>query len=189
MDSTTLRSRPILLLLAATLLMCLGLGTAFVVLHRSHTHHGAAVEPPAHPLNDDESMQQVIAAAQEFVGAGRLTTVHGTYLLMSCRTEDEPPYQGTVYVDFEVPPVTSAPEYLPDLARAMTKRGWKAGLDPNQHPGGEIMTSSNGVTALFYRNSDVRGRGVLQIYGECRNVTDHRLDATGFVDVTGQLHG
>jgi hypothetical protein len=29
----------------------------------------------------------------------------------------------------------------------------------------------------------------LQIFGECRNVTDHRLDAPGFVDVTGELRG
>jgi hypothetical protein len=28
---------------------------------------------------------------------------------------------------------------------------------------------------------------VLQIHGECRNITDHRVDATGFVDITGQL--
>lgn len=188
MDSTTLRSRPLVLLLAATLLMCLTLGTAFVVQHRSHTHHGAAVEPPAQPMNDDETMKQVVDAARKFVDGGRLKTVHGTYLLMSCRTEDDPPYQGTVYIDFDVPPVTSAPDYLSDLARAMTKRGWKAGLDPNQHPGGQIMTN-NGLTALFYRNSDVRGRGVLQIYGECRNVTDHRMDPTGFVDISSQLQG
>ena len=177
-----------MLLLAATLLMCLTLATAFVVLHRQHAHHGAAVEPPAHPLNDDETMEQVVSAARQFVEAGRLETIHATYLLMSCRTEDEPPYQGTVYLDFALPQVATAPDYLPNLARTMAKRGWKPGLDPNQHPGGEIMVN-NGVTALIYRNTDVPGRGVLQIYGECRNVTDHRLDATGFVDIGDQLLG
>ena len=135
-----------MLLLAATLLMCLTLATAFVVLHRQHAHHGAAVEPPAHPLNDDETMEQVVSAARQFVEAGRLETIHATYLLMSCRTEDEPPYQGTVYLDFALPPVATAPDYLSNLARTMAKRGWKPGPDPNQHPGGEIMVN-NGVTA------------------------------------------
>lgn len=188
MDSSTLRSRPLVLLLAATLLTCLTLGATFIVLHRSHTHRGAAVEAPAHPRSDEETMNQVVSAAREFVAAGKLPTLHGTYLLMSCRTEDEPPYQGTVYVDFELPPVTAAPRYLPDLAASMAKRGWRAGLDPNQHQGGAIMTN-NGVTALVYRNADIPGRGVLQLYGECSNVTDHRLDTTGFVDITDQLRG
>lgn len=188
MDSTTLRSRPIVLLIAATLLMCLALSTTFVVLHRSHTHHGAAVEAPAHPLTDDETKQQSVSAARQFIKDSHLKTIEATYLLMSCRTEDEPPYQGTVYVDFDMPTVTEAPRFLPDLARTMTARGWTAGLDPNQHPGGQIMTN-NGVTALIYRNPDVRGRGVLQIYGECRDVTDHRLDPTGFVDIIDELQG
>jgi len=32
-------------------------------------------------------------------------------------------------------------------------------------------------------------RGVLEIDGECRNVTDHQSDTTGFIDITGQLYG
>ena len=27
----------------------------------------------------------------------------------------------------------------------------------------------------------------MQVYGECRNVTDHRLDTTGWVDITAEL--
>ncbi len=188
MDSSTLRSRPLVLLMGATLLMCLVLGSAFLVLHNRHAHHGAAVEMPANPLGDDDTEQQAVSAAREIVHATGLKTVHGTYLLMSCRTEDEPPYQGTVYVDFDIPAATRAPDFLPNIARIMTARGWKLGLDPNQHPGGEILTK-DGVTAVIYRNFDIRDRGVLQIYGECRNVTDHRMDATGFVDISDRLHG
>ena len=43
------------------------------------------------------------------------------------------------------------------------------------------------MTAVYYPNLDVPGRGVLQIYGECRNVTDHRADPTGWVDITAAL--
>jgi hypothetical protein len=45
------------------------------------------------------------------------------------------------------------------------------------------------MVAIFHRHRDLAGRGELRIFGECRNVTDHRLDAPGFLDVTGELLG
>jgi hypothetical protein len=48
--------------------------------------------------------------------------------------------------------------------------------------------AKNGVLAVYYRIPDVADRAVLQIDGECRNSTDHQLDTTGFVDVTGDLN-
>jgi hypothetical protein len=29
---------------------------------------------------------------------------------------------------------------------------------------------------------------VLQIYGECRDTTDHQMDTIGFTDITGELY-
>ena len=55
-------------------------------------------------------------------------------------------------------------------------------------PVGLVAQSKGGVIAVSYRQSDVPGRGVLQIDGECRNVTDHQLDTTGFVNITGDLN-
>lgn len=143
---------------------------------------------PAHPLSDEETMQQVVAATRQFVGVGRLEGLNATYVLTSCSFDEAPPYQGAVYLDFDVPaPGTRAgPDYLRDLAGSMSRQGWQEGLPPNSHPGGWMMTNS-GVSAVFYRNPDVPGKGVLQIRGECRNVTDHRLDDTGFIDITGAL--
>jgi hypothetical protein len=43
--------------------------------------------------------------------------------------------------------------------------------------------------AIYHRHHDLAGRGELQIFGECRNVSDHRFDDAGFVDVTGELLG
>ena len=48
----TLRSRPVLLLIAGTLLVSLILGAAFIKLHRTEDLRGAAVQRPAHPLTD-----------------------------------------------------------------------------------------------------------------------------------------
>ena len=44
------------------------------------------------------------------------------------------------------------------------------------------------MTAIYYRHPDVPRRAVVQVYGECRNMTDHQSDRTGFLDITGQLY-
>ena len=188
MTGVDLRSRAVRWLAAATLLTSLVLGSAFVVLHHLTDLRGEAVEGPGAPLSDDETMAQMVGTARLFVTSGRLRNPSATYVLQSCRRDDEPPYQGSVYLDFDVPSITDTPAYFRKIAAGMRARGWTEGLEPHHRPGGKIM-AKDGVSALFYRNPDVAGRGVLQIHGECRNVTDHRADASGFVDITDRLRG
>lgn len=181
-----LRSRSATALITAALLTSLVLGVAFVVTHRIYDLRGAAMRP-VEPLTDAQSRQQVLEPARQFVAAG-LTSPSASYLLMSCTSDEEPPYQGTVYLNFDVPGMAETPAYFRRIAADMKARGWHEGLRPNRHPGGRTL-AKDGVTAVYYRNPEVPGRGVLQIHGECRNMTDHSLDAAGFVDVTGQLGG
>lgn len=47
--------------------------------------------------------------------------------------------------------------------------------------------SKDGVTAVLYRHDDNPSLGVLRLYGECRNMADHRNDVAGWVDVTSQV--
>ena len=68
----------------------------------------------------------------------------------------------------------------------MTTQGWKVGTAPAHHPEGWTL-AKDGVVALYYRHPDIPDRAVLQIDGECRNVTDHQRDTTAFVDITGEL--
>jgi hypothetical protein len=185
MDSKRLRSRPAILLLAASLLTSLVLGVLFVVIHRL-TGTTTAPEVVAAPLSDTQSRQQVLEPARQFVGAGKMRAVNAGYLLSSCASEEQPPYQGLVYLNFDVPTVAETRAYFGEIARAMTARGWREGLPPGRHPGGRTMVK-DGMYAVFYRDPDLPGRGLLKLYGECRNVTDHRLDTAGFVDVTAEV--
>lgn len=185
MDSKRLRSRPVILLLAASLLTALVLGVLFVVTHRL-TNTPSASETVAVPLSDEQSRQQVLEPARQFVGAGKMRAVNAGYLLSSCTSEEQPPYQGLVYLNFDVPTVAETRAYFGEIARAMTARGWREGLPPGRHPGGRTMVK-DGMYAVYYRDPDLSGRGLLKLYGECRNVTDHRLDTNGFVDVTAQV--
>lgn len=184
--ATGLRSRPAVLLIAAALLVSLVLGVSFVALHRFRDMRGAAVEPVARPLTDEQTKMQVLDPAREIVGAGKLSGVSASYLLMSCKNADEPPYQGAIYLNFTVPGVLETPKYFDSIAAAMTANGWAEGLPPNRHPGGRTFTR-NGVTVRYFRTDDHIDRATMQIYGECRDTTDHRLDATGWVDVTAAL--
>ena len=85
-----------------------------------------------------------------------------------------------------MPGVLETPKFFRAIASAMTARGFTEGAPPNRHPLGRTFTR-DGVTVIFYRNDDASTRGTMQVYGECRNVSDHRLDTTGWVDITAEL--
>jgi len=181
---TTLRSRPARLLIAAALMCSLALGVCFVVVHRVYDLRGIT---DVDPMSDDQSRRQVLDPARQFIDAGSLRVDTASYVLMSCSAEDGPPYRGRVYLTFEVPTVAKTRAVFTDLGRAMSARGWRVGTRPSRHPEGWTL-SENGVIAIYYRSPDVPDRAVLQIDGECRNLTDHQSDTTGFADVTGDLH-
>ena len=180
------RSRPVIALTAAALGLCLVLGVGFITLHRLD-QRGVAPDPAAQPLSDDQARQQVMEAARQFVGAGELPAATGTYALTSCSAEDAPPYQGAVYVNFDIPRIAEMQAFFSDIAQAMTARGWTEGMQPNRHPDGRVLTK-DGLVAVYHRDPEQPGRGVLQIHGECRTVTDHRADTTGFTDISAQLY-
>ncbi len=184
--ATALRSRPAVLLIAAALLVSLILGGSFVALHHFRDLRGAAVDPVAQPLTDDQARAQVLGPAREIASTGTLRSVSASYLLMSCTNADEPPYQGAIYLNFDVPGVMETPQYFNAIAMAMKTAGWAEAMPPNRHPGGRTFTR-DGVTVIYFRNDDHSNRATMQIYGECRNTTDHRRDATGWVDVTAAL--
>jgi hypothetical protein len=185
MDSTRLRSRTPLLILGVTLIVSFVLGALVLVSNRLDAMPPEAVSVP---LTDEQSRQQVLEPARHFVGAGKLRSIDAGYLLTSCSLEEKPPYQGTVYLNFDVPSVAATRAYFREIARAMTARGWREGLPPGRHPGGHTMVK-DGLYAVYHRDPNLPGRGVLKIYGECRNVTDHSSDNAGFQDITDEVQG
>lgn len=180
MNSIRLRSWSTILLIAGGLLIALILGSLLLMRGTGR--------PPVAAFSDDEARQQVLEPARQFVSAGQLKAVNGTYLLLSCASEEKPPYQGAMYVNFDIPSIAETPVYFRQIAKAMTERGWHEGLPPGHHPGGHTM-AKDGVVAYFYRDPDRAGRGLLEIRGECRDTSDHQRDTNGFVDVTAEIAG
>ncbi len=101
--------------------------------------------------------------------------------------QTQPPDQGAIYLNFDVPGVLDTPKYFRSIRAALAAGGWAEAMPPNPHPGGATF-ARNGVTVIFYRNSDLADRATMQIYGQCRDTSDHRADRTGWVDITAARH-
>jgi hypothetical protein len=146
--------------------------------------HGNALDHPAHPLNDEQARAQVVEPAKQIVVVAKLQDAVGGYILMSCKNQTDPPYQGAIYLTFDLP---KSLDYFDQIAGTMVAHGWQKGLPPSQYLFGATVYK-DGVTAILYRDPDRRTSGIMKMYGECRNTANHRNDTTGWTDITDQLH-
>jgi hypothetical protein len=181
-----LRSPGARAVLAAALAVPLTLGPAVVAVDRLRASSGDAVE---HPVSDARAKAEVVAQAKRMVTVARLQRARAGYLLMSCQGGDNPPYQGAVYLTFTLPADARADSYFHyfhGIVAAMTADGWQPGAPADQLLLGQTL-SRDRVTAVVYRDGDHPDVGVARLYGQCRDMTDHRNDSTGWVDVTPQI--
>ncbi|WP_232070726.1 hypothetical protein [Mycobacterium lacus] len=162
------------------------MGGAFLMVDRLHTSPSDVLDHPGDPVTDAQTEAQVVESAKQIVTAAGLRTKTAGYLLMSCKERDDPPYQGAIYLTFALPAETRADTYFPTITAALIARGWSEGLPPNNRTFGKTL-SRDAVTAIIYRDNDDENLGVMRLYGQCRNMNDHRRDATGWIDITGQF--
>ena len=181
-----LRPKWIRVLIAAALAIPLVLGGAFLVVDRVHSRTSDALAHPTNPLDDDQSKAQVVGAVKDVVALTRLRTSSAGYMLMSCTNQNEPPYQGAIYLTFSLPTDTQPHTYFGAIAATLVDHGWTEGLPPNNHAFANTFVK-DAVTVIIYRQDDDPGRGVLRAHGECRNTNDHRADTTAWTDVTDQF--
>ena len=121
--------------------------------------------------------------AKEIVRVAQLREATGGYIFVSCKNE-QPPYQAAVYMNFQLPHANSV-KYLREVAADMVAHGWKEAPTTGEHFGKKL--NKDGATAVFYRNPDDPDYGTMRLYGECRNMTDHRRDNPAWTEVTDRL--
>jgi hypothetical protein len=177
-------ARAMILVVSATSLI---VGGACVAIDRLHSSAADAVEHPGPAATDAQTQSEVVAHARDIVAITELRQPSAGYLLMSCKNRDDPPYQGAVYMVFQLPPDVSADQYFRGVAAAMVARGWREGLPNNQHTFGRNL-SKDGVNAILYPDTDSATRGVARIYGQCHDITDHRGAKAEWMDITDRLH-
>jgi hypothetical protein len=180
------RSTHVRALTAAALGACLLLGGVVVSVDRLHTTPADVLDHPADPVNDEQSAAQVIESAKQIVTVTGLRTASAGYTLMSCKDRDDPPYQGAVYLTFTLPASALPDAYFPEITATLVDHGWAEALPPGDRALAKTL-SKDAVTVMLSRHRDDPGIGVLRIYGQCRNMNDHRRDATSWVDITDQL--
>jgi hypothetical protein len=184
-DASQIRSPGARTVVAAVLATAVLVGAALLVINRLHSLTGNVVEHPGPAATDAQTQSEVVEQAKDIVAIAALQQPTAGYLLMSCKDHDNPPYQGAVYLDFELPPDVSADQYFRSIAEAMVAHGWHQGLPPNQHMFGRNL-SKDGVNAILYPDRESTTHGVGRIYGQCHDMNSHR--GAAWVDVTGRLH-
>jgi hypothetical protein len=170
-------------LTAAALTASLLLAGAFLAVDRLHSTPADFLDHPANPVGDEQTQAQVVESARQIVTVAGLDTASAGYSLMSCKDRYDPPYQGAIYLTFALPAGARAFAYFPAIVGALVARGWTEGLPPNNHTFGTTL-SRDAVTAIIYRHDEDPGLGIVRVYGQCRNMNDHRNDATTWTDVT-----
>jgi hypothetical protein len=176
-----LRSSAARTLLFAALILSLVLGTAFVVIEAAQKPGGQA---SAVPMTDDQSTSQVVDSARQIVDAAQLRGVSGSFAFLSCTSLHDPPYQGAVYLNFALPEQDSL-KHIREVAAAMVSHGWQKAPAMGENFG--LKLTRDGVTSTFHENADDRRFATMQVYGECRNMSDHRNDNPAFTDITDRL--
>ena len=181
-----LRSTQVRALIAAALTASLVLGGTILLVDRLHTTPSDVLDHPANPVGDDQSEAQAVESARQIVTLTGLRTASAGYTLMSCKNREDPPYQGAIYLTFALPADARPEAYFPTLAATLAGHGWTEGLPPNDHLFARSLTK-DAVTAIVYRETDAPNVGVLRVYGQCRNMNNHRTDATAWTDVTDRV--
>jgi hypothetical protein len=186
-SSSGLRSPAARALIAATSVTVLITAGAYLAIDRMHASAANAVEHPGPAATDAQTQTEVVDHALDIVAITGLRHPTAGYLLMSCRNRDDPPYQGAVYLNFDLPPDIDVDQYFHGVSAAMVARGWREGPPPNQHMFGRNL-SKDGVNVIVYPDRGTPRRGVARIYGQCHDTSDHHGAKSDWTDVTDRLH-
>src|SRR5260370_159303 len=139
-----LRSPRSVVLLLAALMTALAVGAGFVML-RDLRADAATLQGA--PLTDAQAAGPVLASARQIVSMAQLQDATGGYAFVSCKNENEPPYQAAIYMSFRLPQSNSI-KYLRDVAASMVAHGWAPAASMGEHFGQKL--TRNGVTVIFY---------------------------------------
>lgn len=131
-------------------------------------------QEPDSPLSDRQAIAQVVDAARQIAKAADLSDPSGGFSWESCNDQGEAPYRGRVDMTFAVPPVVDQDTYFARIAATMVASGWAPGAPPTG-----TAIHRDGVLARIGASPFARADGAVQLFGACRNMTDHRADSNG----------
>lgn len=141
----------------------------------------------AAPLSDEEAWSELTALGRRIVTVAGLSGVDAGFSFTSCNDQGGPPYQGSLEIGFAIPAGRTWDAYFDRIAAAMRADGWSDGSPPGTSYVGRAL-SRRGIVAQFRPPTAYDPKGVVHLYGECRNMTDHHDDGkTNGQDVTAEV--
>ncbi len=154
-----------------------------------HEEESSATLPPPGPVktqSDEDTMKEVIGPGKEIVTVAALQDVSAGFDFEACNDQGEPPYRGRLEMGFRIPENTEPKKYFEQIAQTMVQQGvgWYDGPPPGKNPFGTVI-HTNTVFAVIGQNPSAREDGYVHVFGECRNMENHRHAAS--VNVTDQL--
>ncbi|BBY27241.1 hypothetical protein [Mycolicibacterium sediminis] len=136
-------------------------------------------------MSDAQTRAQVVEPAQRLVQSVGLQLRGATFRFSACTDQGVAPFRGLVEMGFTFPPGTVKEAYVDEIVKAMADDGWSDGAPAGKKPYGRAMHQGE-VMALVSPNPDHPDRGIVEIYGECRNAADHSGDNE---DIRSELTG
>jgi hypothetical protein len=176
-----LRSPRSAVLLVAALVTALVVAAGLLLIGKLRAD---SVKAQGEPMTDAQAAGQVVNAAKEIVETARLQNATGGYAFVSCKNENEPPYQAALYMNLRLPQPNSV-TFSRDIAAAMVAHGWTPAASMGENFGQKL--TKDGVTAIYYRNVNDADFATMRLYGECRNTADHRNDNPVWTEVSDQF--
>jgi hypothetical protein len=134
------------------------------------------------PLTPDQAKAQVRDAAHEVVALLKLRGADAFVGLSSCSDENRPPFRGSGNIGY--PKAASYEESDAEVAamvKVLQAHGWSA--DPEFHSHGSVLKKNN-VVIDFAAQNDAFSTRVIQITGECRDVTTTAETKGGMEHIT-----
>lgn len=154
-----------------------------------HDEETSSTRPPPGPvstLSDEDTMKQVVEPAKAIATVAALQDVSAGFDYEACNDQGEPPYRGRLEMGFRIPDDIEPKTYFKQLARTVVEQGvgWYDGPPPGKNPFGTVIHTDT-VFAVIGQNPVAKEDGYVHIFGECRNMNDHRDAAS--VNVTDQV--
>jgi hypothetical protein len=155
---------------------------------RPHHEESSTPPPPAavETFSDVDTVKQVVDPGKAIVKVAGLQEVSGGVGFEACNDQGEPPYRGRLEMGFRIPDDTDPKKYFEQIAQTMVQQGvgWYDGPPPGKNPFGTVIHTDT-VFAVIGQNPVAREDGYVHVFGECRNMTEHRDGSS--LNVTDQL--
>jgi hypothetical protein len=145
--------------------------------------------PPKEPvetLSNEDTMKQVIEPARQIVKTAGLQGVFAGFSYEACNDQGEPPYRGRIDASFEIPKDVEPQKYVDQVAKTMVQHGWIDGPPPGNRAFGTLIHTPE-VWVILSPHPVAKEDGALRVFGQCRNMVNHREDPEKDFDVTARV--